>query len=301
MAPGGAAGLPKPSPKGLVLAPAGIGEAAALPSKDAALASGSSSNGVSPAAVSIGSRPGASSSGVNPGPLSSGIKAGDSSTGTSPGASSSGVSAGASSSGTKPGASSSGARPGASSSGARPGASSKGARPGAASGRGASPGCTSDRPFFLVDDGMLSTTLQAGHFTFLPATFAGIRSRFWQPGQRNWIFADGFVSVCGAPGDSSGIWTTSPQLGHFPFLPAAETGVRTGWLHLGHGNSILSLVPWLFVPFTCLELLEPLVGAAGVFACWADADGMSMVAPQLGHFPFLPAAASGVRIKRPQF
>jgi hypothetical protein len=32
--------------------------------------------------------------------------------------------------------------------------------------------------------------------------------------------------------------TTVPQLGHFPFLPAAASGVRTCWRQVGQGNSI---------------------------------------------------------------
>jgi hypothetical protein len=32
--------------------------------------------------------------------------------------------------------------------------------------------------------------------------------------------------------------STVPQVGHFPFFPAAASGVRTCWRHTGQGNSM---------------------------------------------------------------
>jgi hypothetical protein len=43
----------------------------------------------------------------------------------------------------------------------------------------------------------------------------------------------GRIATAGA-----GIITSVPQFGHFPFLPAAESGVRTCWRQVGQGNSI---------------------------------------------------------------
>lgn len=35
-----------------------------------------------------------------------------------------------------------------------------------------------------------------------------------------------------------GINTIAPHCGHFPFLPAAASGVRTNWWHAGQENSM---------------------------------------------------------------
>ena len=48
----------------------------------------------------------------------------------------------------------------------------------------------------------------------------------------------GALDCGGATTTGAGIITTVPQPGHFPFFPAAASGVRTCWWQIGQGNSI---------------------------------------------------------------
>ena len=102
----------------------------------------------------------------------------------------------------------------------------------------------------------------------------------------------------GCDPDDSGIWTTTPQLGHFPFLPAADPGVRTGRVHLGQGNSILSLVFQAAGERSEVTVAEGANRRSDSLAEDFDVLGILVSSPQCGHRPFLPAAESGVRIKR---
>lgn len=96
--------------------------------------------------------------------------------------------------------------------------------------------------------GIKTTSLQCGHFPFLPAAVRGVRTTCPQKVQKNSIgpvSAVGLVATARAAGCCAagvciaGICITAWQLGHFPFLPAAASGVRTSWLHCGQGNSIV--------------------------------------------------------------
>lgn len=109
--------------------------------------------------------------------------------------------------------------------------------------------------------GITTTAAQVGHLPFLPAAARGVRTTPPQPGQLNSIglvsslaagagVAAGFgaafgagaaVAGCFGAGFVAGILTRALQLGHFPFLPAAASGVRTSCAHSGQGNSIVML------------------------------------------------------------
>ena len=81
----------------------------------------------------------------------------------------------------------------------------------------------------------------------------------------------------------------APQVGHFPFLPAAPGGVRTVFEHRGHGNSIRprfeAVLEW-----PAAELPSLATGSRGV-----DRSGICTTTPQFGHWPFFPAVEDGVR------
>ena len=98
-------------------------------------------------------------------------------------------------------------------------------------------------------------------------------------------------------GTASGICTMAAQLGHFPFVPPAAVGVRTGRPQYGHGNSIFPSVGGS--PAGRPVGATSVVGRIAPAARWASGEraGMSITAPHRGHFPFLPAALSGVRIR----
>ena len=95
---------------------------------------------------------------------------------------------------------------------------------------------------------------QVGHLPFFPAAPGGVRTVLEHRGHGNSIrprFAAAFawpVAAADWPSfpvgsrgvDRSGICTTTPQFGHFPFFPAVEAGVRTGNRQWGQENSILS-------------------------------------------------------------
>ena len=119
----------------------------------------------------------------------------------------------------------------------------------------------------------------------------------------------GAAVTLGAP--PPGICTTAWQCGHFPFLPAALIGVRTVCPHDAHGNEITAPpaaelpAPGPLSPVPC-----PLAWAAGFGAALGSGvrpataagwltSGIWPIVPQCGHFPFLPAAASGVRTSWP--
>ena len=96
------------------------------------------------------------------------------------------------------------------------------------------------------------------------------------------------------------MYTTAPQLGHFPFFPAAEAGVRTGQPHWAQGNSILSAAAGLRLPPSDVAATVATNSFPAVSAAVSDCHGIDVTAPQWGHFPFLPAVLSGVRIGRRQ-
>jgi hypothetical protein len=168
----------------------------------------------------------------------------------------------------------------------------------------------------VLPAGIFRTAPHFGHFPFLPAAEVGVRTCFWHFGQGNSITAPRLAALSAAwaiapvvpapalrfgnGGEDSGICTTVPQLGHFPFLPAAEPGVRTGLPHVGQGNSILSLV------FPAASGLSEVTVAEGAnrrsdsLADESDALGIRVSSPQCGHRPLLPAAESGVRMRRLQ-
>lgn len=129
-----------------------------------------------------------------------------------------------------------------------------------------------------------------GHFPFFPAAAAETRTSCWQPGHKNSIMSElaagvgPLAGVDGAAlvaGEEVGIGTTAAQEGHFPFFPAADPGTRTSCPHFEQGNSISSEAEG--------------VAGAGV-TDRLGADGICWIEPHCGHFPFLPAVASGVRI-----
>jgi len=166
----------------------------------------------------------------------------------------------------------------------------------------------------LLRMGIWTTAWQCGHCPFLPAVAAGVRTTLWQVGQENsielavasavdsagfgafvvggsltasvglggglcssWGFGCGFVSGSGFSGWSfagglgaaavgggkattgAGMMTNVPQFGHFPFLPAAASGVRTCWRQVGQGNSMGMMG----------GVVGAQVGYAGQFVFWA--------------------------------
>jgi hypothetical protein len=66
--------------------------------------------------------------------------------------------------------------------------------------------------------------------------------------------------------------------------------VRTTELQAGQANSIVPAGGWLATPDCWLLAADPWLGATTVIGA-----GMITTVPQLGHLPFFPAAASGVR------
>ena len=76
--------------------------------------------------------------------------------------------------------------------------------------------------------------------------FGGGRS--WPGGMRagsggrdldgDWIVGLDVALGGGKTTTGAGISTSVPQFGHFPFFPAAASGVRTCWWQIGQGNSI---------------------------------------------------------------
>ena len=138
--------------------------------------------------------------------------------------------------------------------------------------------------------------------------------------------AVGGAACRGGDPPAAGICTTAWQCGHFPFLPAAARGVRTSPWHLGQGNSMgpsgdaggLGLEAGVagagagVAPAAGSDDVrhfpaaggasEPGLGSLVSFAGGAGRGGLDLsppgitiTAPQCGHFPFLPAAESGVR------
>lgn len=97
-----------------------------------------------------------------------------------------------------------------------------------------------------VAPGMSSTTPHDGHFPFFPAIDDAARMTFEHWGQENdvtpLLVEAGGLAPCERPAELgavdappvSGICTIALHVGHFPFLPAAESGVRTCPWHWGH-------------------------------------------------------------------
>lgn len=86
-----------------------------------------------------------------------------------------------------------------------------------------------------------------------------------------------------------GMLITRAQFGQRPFLPAVPGGVRTRWLQCGQENSMGR--DWL--PD------EAGTPCAGRFGALLGCLGIGTITPQLGHLPFLPAVAIGVRTGNP--
>jgi hypothetical protein len=92
--------------------------------------------------------------------------------------------------------------------------------------------------------------------------------------------------------------TTAWHCGHFPRFPAIAAGVRTIWLQAGHENSMVwsellpaeedDRLPDKGESIVAEEPLAEPLDESGV-------PGICTTAPHCGHFPFLPAVASGVR------
>ena len=86
------------------------------------------------------------------------------------------------------------------------------------------------------------TAPQLGHLPRFPAPLAGVATVFPQcehgnsmrfagaaaPGFRDEAVLVARLAAVGGVCGTAGIWTTTPQFGHIPFLPAVASPVRTG-------------------------------------------------------------------------